>query len=431
MAKVAIIGTGIAGLAAAWRLHPDHDIVVYEKAPRIGGHTRTLEVRHGDRDIAVDTGFIVFNDRNYPRLTRLFRDLDVAVQESDMSFALTVRDGWLEWGAHSLDAIFGQRRNLARPAFHRLFADVMRFNAGAVRAVEADPDCSLGELIARMRLGQWFRRYYLLPMAGAIWSAPPTKMLEFPAASFVRFFDNHGLLSLTGQPQWYTVTGGAQNYVRRMTAPFADRIRTGCAAVEIRRTAAGVRIRDRSGALETYDQVVLACHADEALGLLADPTRDEQSALGAFSYQRNRAILHRDPRFMPRRPRCWASWVYHSDGNGDEAAITVSYWMNRLQSIDPAYPLFVTLNPAQDIPDEMVFNSHDFTHPVFNRAAVGAQARVRKIQGSTNTWYCGAYLGYGFHEDGLASGLDVADALSVVVRHAQPRHAMRRAMAAE
>ncbi len=410
MAKIAIIGTGIAGLSAAYLLDRHHDITVYEKESRIGGHSRTVSVRHGDRTIPVDTGFIVFNERNYPNLTALFRRLGVAVQKSDMSFALTVGDGWLEWGAHDLNAILGQRRNLFRPQFLRLFRDVI-FNARAQTALEADPEVSLGELIARMGLGDWFRRHYILPMAGAIWSCPPRQMLAFPAATFIRFFANHGLLSATDQPQWYTVQGGAQNYIDHLTSSFAPRIRPNCAVTEVTRVGNTVRVHDRQGYRESYDHVVFAAHADETLAMLGDAGPAERAALGAIGYQPNRVVLHKDPQFMPRRKRCWASWVYHSDGRGDEAAITVGYWMNRLQAIDERYPLFVTLNPTREIPPEHVFDTHEFSHPVFDATAIAAQARLKAMQGVNNTWFCGAHMGHGFHEDGLVSAMQVAAAL--------------------
>ncbi len=419
MAKIAIIGTGISGLSAAYFLHPHHDVSIYEKASRIGGHARTLTVAYRDREIAVDTGFIVFNERNYPHLTRLFQTLGVPVKKSNMSFALTARDGALEWGAESLNAMFGQRRNLASPQFHRLLRDVLRFNATALRAVDANPDVSLGGLIDEMGLGDWFRRYYLLPMGGAIWSCPPQQMLSFPAGTFVRFFANHGLLSANGQPQWHTVEGGSRVYVDRLVAGLRSRIRTDRAVVDVRRSDGGVLVRDSRGAVERFDQVVLASHSDETLAILSDATASERTALAAIPYQRNRAFLHKDPQCMPRRRRCWASWVYQSDGECDEQAITVSYWMNRLQSIDPRYPLFVTLNPARDIPDEHVFDEHEFMHPVFGRGAIAAQARIKAQQGTNNTWFCGAWLGHGFHEDGLASGLNVANAINALGRISQ------------
>ena len=414
MAKIAIIGTGISGLSAAYHLHRHHDIAVYEKEPRIGGHTRTLVVRHGDREIPVDTGFIVFNERNYPNMTALFRELGIAVEKSDMTFALTVRGGRLEWGAENANAIFAQRRNLLDPRFYRLFAQVLRFNANALAEAAADPQMTLGQMLARMNLGDWFRWYYLLPMAGAIWSCPPRQMLEFPASTFVNFFANHGLLAATGQPQWYTVTGGSRNYVGPLTAGFAGCIRTACGAAQVRRDGGRVTVRDTGGSETEFDHVVFASHGDETLALLADATDEERNLLGAFSYQPNRAFLHKDPQFMPNSRRCWASWVYSSDGNGDEAAITLTYWMNRLQNIDRNYPVFVTLNPTRPIPAEHVFDEHVFAHPVFDKAAVAAQPAVQAIQGRRGTWFCGAWLGYGFHEDGLVSGMKVANGVNAL-----------------
>jgi predicted NAD/FAD-binding protein len=411
MARIAIIGTGISGLSAAWLLHGRHDITVYEKAARIGGHSRTLQVRYGERDIAVDTGFIVFNERNYPNLTALFARLGVATKDSEMTFGLSVDGGRLEWGAKSLNAVFGQRPNLLRPKFLKLIYDVMRFNAGVEAEAERAPDITLGALLDRMHMGDWFRRNYILPMAGAIWSCPPSQMLEFPARTFVRFFANHSLLSLSGQPQWKTVDGGAQRYVDKITAPFADRIRTDCGAVQVSRRHGAVQVRDAGGREEKFDQAVFACHADDALAMLADPSADERHALGAFGYQRNVAVLHRDASVMPANKRCWASWVYHADGRGTEPAISVTYWMNSLQGIDESCPLFVTLNPSGPIDETLVFDRHVFEHPVFDFAAQRAQDEIKTIQGRANTWFCGAHLGHGFHEDGLVSAMNVADAL--------------------
>jgi predicted NAD/FAD-binding protein len=408
MARIAIIGTGIAGLSAAYLLDRHHDITVYEKEPRIGGHTRTLNVRYGDRTIPVDTGFIVYNERNYPNLTALFRHLGVATHKSDMSFALSVRDGWLEWGAQGANSIFGQRRNIFRPSFLSLFRDVMRFNASALAMLADHPGLTLGEFIDRLGMSDGFCQHYILPMAGAIWSCPPRQMLAFPAETFVRFFANHGLLSYTGQPQWYTVSGGAQAYVDRLTSSFIPRIRTACAAVQVARSRGCVHVRDDRGGQAYYDHVVLASHSDQTLQMLTDASSTERDALAAIGYQRNRAVLHKSPQFMPRRRRCWASWNYHSDGSGDEAAVSVTYWMNRLQSIDERYPLFVTLNPSRAIAGDQIFDEHEFFHPVFDKAAIEAQSRLRALQGIQNTWFCGAFMGHGFHEDGLASAMDVA-----------------------
>jgi len=412
MSKIAIIGTGISGLAAAYLLHPRHDITVYEKNGRLGGHSRTVTVRHGERIIPVDTGFIVFNERNYPNLTALLRRLGVAFKPSDMTYALSVGGGRLEWGAKSLNTIFGQRRNLVRPRFLKLFAEVMRFNSEVVERVRRTPGITLGELIDTMGLSGWFKHYYLLPMAGAIWSARPEQMLAFPAQVFVTFFENHSLLSLSGQPQWLTIDGGSERYVEALGEPFRHRVRLGCAATRVVRGVGGVSVVDQSGDERHYDHVVFACHSDEALALLGDDADDtERNALGAIKYQPNVAVLHRDPRFMPKRRRCWASWNYHSDGRGDEAAISLTYWMNSLQGIDPAYPLFVTLNPPEPIDKAQTFDTHLFHHPVFDTAAMAAQKRIAATQGRRNTWFCGAYMRHGFHEDGLVSAMAVADAL--------------------
>jgi len=408
MARIAIVGTGISGLGAAYLLNPHHDITVYEKAARIGGHTRTVTVSYNGTKIPVDTGFIVFNRRNYPNLTGLFHYLDVPTHESDMTFAATIGEGWLEWGAKNVNAIFGQRRNLLRPGFFRLLRDVIRFNGHALNTVEKHPRISLGELIELLNLGDWFRRYYLLPMAGAIWSCPPQQMLDFPAMSFVRFFENHGLLSVSGQPQWYTVTGGSQEYVRRLTQSFTSRIRTGCGVAEVARNSDGIEIRDDQGGVERYDHAILGCHADESLSILKDARSEERALLGAFRYQPNRAILHKDPSVMPKRNACWASWVYKADVSTSELKISVSYWMNKLQGIDARFPLFVTLNPTQKIAPEHVFDEHIFYHPVFDAAAMAAQHGLSEIQGHQNTWYCGAYLRHGFHEDGLLSAVEIA-----------------------
>jgi predicted NAD/FAD-binding protein len=420
--KIAIIGTGISGMGAAYLLHADHEITVYEKAPRIGGHTRTLTVDYDGKAIPVDTGFIVFNKQNYPHLSGLFGHLGVPVHKSDMSFSASIRDGWLEWGARDLDSILGQRRNLLRPQFGLLVRDVLRFNASALDCVERNPDLTLHELMDALRLGEWFRRYYLLPMSAAIWSCPPREMLAFPARSLIRFFANHHLLSASGQPQWYTVTGGAQEYVRRITKPFASRVRLSCGAVSIKRPGNSVAVADTSGHTEFYDRVVLACHGDEALALLSDADRFEREALSPFRYQKNKAILHKDARVMPKRKRCWASWVYSSDGRDDDPAISVTYWMNRLQGIGNETPLFVTLNPVQPIPRERVFDEHDFDHPVFDRAAMAAQPKVQALQGRRGVFYCGAHLRFGFHEDGLSSAVHVARLMGALVPWAAPDH---------
>ncbi|MES2473372.1 MAG: FAD-dependent oxidoreductase [Pseudomonadota bacterium] len=425
MAKIAIVGTGISGLGAAWLLNPDHEITVYEKAPRIGGHSRTVTVDYDGTPIPVDTGFIVFNKPNYPNLTGLFAHLGVQVHESDMTFAASINGGWLEWGARDLDAVYGQRRNLLRPRFALLIRDVMRFNAGAETTVARFPHFTMDQLITHMGLGDWFRRFYILPMAGAIWSCPLREMLAFPARTLVQFFVNHHLLSVRGQPQWYTVTGGSQEYVSRLTAPFAHRIRTSCGATAITRRDGKVQVRDTYGETATYDEVVLACHGDEALAMLQDADSHERAALSPFRYQKNVAVLHRDDSVMPKRKRCWASWVYTSDGTSDDPRISVTYWMNSLQKIDPRHPLFVSLNPGRDIPDHLVFDRHEFEHPVFDTAAIAAQPRVQALQGTRQTWFCGAHLRHGFHEDGLSSAVTVARLLGSAIPWEAPERKTR------
>ena len=415
MVKIAIVGTGISGLGSAFLLNPDHDITVYEKAARIGGHSRTVTVDHDGQAIPVDTGFIVFNRPNYPNLTGLFAHLGVPTHASDMTFAASIKDGWLEWGLKDLDSVIGQRRNLLRPRFGLLVRDVLKFNAQAQDTVERHPELNVQGLIDKLGLGDWFRRFYLLPMSGAIWSCPPCEMMNFPARTLVRFFANHHLMSFTGQPQWRTVTGGSQEYVGRLTAPFAHRIRTNCAAVAVTRQDGKVQIKDAQGGAATYDQVVMASHGDETLGLLKDADREEQDALSPFRYQKNIAVLHRDESIMPRRRRCWASWNYVSDGDILHPKITVTYWMNLLQGIDHKYPLFVSLNPKREIPDHLVFDRTEFDHPVFNEAAIAAQGRVAQLQGRRGTWFAGAHLGHGFHEDGLASAVRVARGLDAQI----------------
>jgi predicted NAD/FAD-binding protein len=408
MAKIAIIGTGISGLGTAYLLNRKHDVTVYEKSGRTGGHTRTLTIDYDGTKVAVDTGFIVFNEPNYPELTAMFRHLNVPIQKSDMTFAASIREGWLEWGARDTNTIFGQRRNFLRPKFGLLIRDVLRFNNEAQHIVETHPDLTVDGLIARLGLGDWFRRFYLLPMSSAIWSCPPCEMMRFPARTLIRFMANHHLLSASGQPQWYTVAGGAQSYVERLTRSFAGRIRGSCGATEVRRDHGRVSVRDDGGGYERYDHVVFASHGDETLKLLADATTQERAALGAFRYQKNVAVLHRDTNVMPKSRRCWSSWVYTSDGDVQNPELSVTYWMNSLQNIPSSLPLFVTLNPKAPLRPELIFDRHEFEHPLFDHAAIAAQPRLQALQGTRNTWYCGAYLRHGFHEDGLASAVHVA-----------------------
>ena len=414
--KIAIVGSGIAGLGAAWALHPHNEIVVYEREPRIGGHSNTVDapdpVTGGT--IPVDTGFIVFNEATYPNLIALFDRLGVPVERSNMSFAVSADNGRLEYNGNSLLTLFTHAANLLRPSHYRMIGDILRFYREAPSLLDAgkEPDVTLGDFLTRGGYGHGFLYHHLLPMGAAIWSATVAEMMRFPARSFVRFFHNHGLLRTKGRPPWYTVTGGSRAYVRRLTAPFADRVRPGCPVADIRRTAAGVIVRDARGNQDRFDAVVLAGHADQSLAVLADATPGERSVLGAFRYERNRAVLHTDPALMPRRQRAWASWNYLTNGRfDDQARVSVTYWMNLLQNIDRRAPLFVTLNPLRDPAPNSVIAAFDYDHPQFDHAAVDAQSRLASIQGQRGTWFCGSYCGYGFHEDALAAGLAVAQAL--------------------
>lgn len=407
--RIAIVGGGISGLAAAWLLSKTHNVTLFEAAPRLGGHARTvLAGRNGDQP--VDTGFIVFNYVNYPHLTSMFRDLDVPVVKSDMSFGATIGDGSVEYGLRNLGALLGQKRNAARPAFYRMVRDILHFNAKAVQAANTD-SVTIGELVNELKLGDWFQRYYLMPICGAIWSTPPEEIRDFPAQSLVRFFRNHALLSATGQHQWWTVKGGSIEYVRRLTARLEQmgcQLRPGTAVRGVQRTAEGVRIHLPDGTEEAFDQVIMACHSDDSLRLLTHPTEDEKKILGAMRYQDNEMILHHDEQQMPKRRACWSSWVYKADQQDDRTAIGVTYWMNRLQNIDERDPLFVSLNPVSPVREEMIYDQITFRHPVFDKAALRAQQQIKDIQGDNHTWFAGAYLRHGFHEDGFASAVRVA-----------------------
>lgn len=403
--KIAVIGGGISGMSAAYYLAPGHDVTLYEAAPRLGGHARTVIAgQRGDQP--VDTGFIVFNYATYPNLTRLFRDLDVPVAKSEMSFGVSIDDGRLEYGLNRLESIVAQRRNVVRPQYYKMIADIVRFGRRAEAAAEDDGK-TIGDLVDELGLGAWFKQNYLLPMCGAIWSTPTDQIDQFPARSLVRFLRNHALLAGIGKHQWWTVDGGSIEYVRRLEAALVARmcrVRKGTPVAAVTRRAGGVTIRDAGGQADMFDDVILACHSDQALALLGGDARpDEAATLGAMRYQTNRAVLHCDPAQMPRRRGCWASWIYRAQ----EGSIGVTYWMNRLQNIPEDDPMFVTLNPVTEIPQHMIYDSVEFAHPIFDRAAIAAQGRLQAMQGQNRTWFAGAYCRNGFHEDGIASAMRV------------------------
>ncbi len=407
--RVAVVGGGISGLGAAWYLSQSRPVTLFEAAPTLGGHARTvLAGKRGDQP--VDTGFIVFNRVNYPRLSALFDELGVATVPSSMSFGASIRGGWLEYALSDWAAIFAQRRNLARPAFLRMLNDIRRFNAHARAALDG-PDMTIGDLTRELGLGDWFRDHYLAPFSGAIWSTPTTRILDFPAEALVRFFENHALMSYGGKHQWETVTGGSRAYVDRLAGALTARgveLRPGTAVTAVRRSDIGPEVHSARG-WEAFDEVIFATHSDVTLRLLADPRPDERAALSAIRYQPNEAVLHADTRVMPRRRRCWSSWVYTEGSDGRSDRIGLTYWMNSLQPIPADDPMFVTLNPDRPIRDDLVYDRTVFSHPLYDTRAFAAQRALRRINGDARTWYCGAWMHNGFHEDGLQSAWDVAE----------------------
>ncbi len=406
--RIAIIGGGISGLSAAWLLARDHNVALFEAEPRLGGHARTV-LAGRCCDQPVDTGFIVFNYTNYPHLTGLFRDLDVPVIRSDMSFGVSLDGGRIEYALRSLDTLFAQRRNLLDPRFYGMICDILRFNARAEAAVAAMPDVTISELVAQMGLGVQFRDAYLYPFCGAIWSTPDRGIGAFPAQALVRFMRNHGLMLKGQHHQWWTVEGGSISYVTRLANALIRSgvsLRTGTPVRAIHRGSAGVTISAEGCEPEAFDHVILATHADQSLRMLADADDSERAALSAIRFQPNRTVLHADPRVMPRRRSCWSSWVSRGDTGSD--AVDVSYWMNRLQSIPEDDPIFASLNPTQAIDERLIYDEVSFSHPVFDLAALAAQRRIAEMQGARKTWFAGAWLRNGFHEDGFASAWRVA-----------------------
>lgn len=409
--RIAVIGAGISGLSAAWMLARRHHVTLYDRERRLGGHSNTTLVNDHTGDVAVDTGFIVFNPLNYPNLTRLFDHLGVETAPSDMSFAVSLDGGALEYGGGSLSSLFAQRRNLASPRFWSMLRDLTRFYRSAPKALRGglDESITLGEFLARFGYGDAFTRDHLLPMAGAIWSSAPETLASYPAAAFIRFFDNHGLLKLSDRPPWRTVKGGSRRYVEKLAQDIADR-RTGARVESVRRDGGRVMV-SAAGDTEVFDRVLIATHADEALAMLDDPSVEERALLAAFAYTRNTAVLHTDNRLMPRRRQVWSSWNYLGERAGGHRDVCVTYWMNRLQPLATATDYFVTLNPVTPPAAGSVVSTYEYDHPVFTTAAMAAQRRLGELQGRRNTWFAGAYFGSGFHEDGLRSGLDTAEAM--------------------
>jgi predicted NAD/FAD-binding protein len=422
--RVAVIGTGIAGNAAAWALSKRYPVTVYDREIRPGGHSHTVTIDYDGTPIAVDIGFIVYNELNYPDLTALFAHLGVETMESCMSFAVTADAGRFEWKGggdtwrDTAEGLFAQPKNLLSPSYLWMLRDILTFNTKSVEDHAAGrlTELTLGEYFAKRKFAPRLLTDYLAPMGAAIWSAPSTQILDFPAENFVTFFNNHRLLQYD-RPVWRSVKGGSRRYVEKLTSAFRDQLRFGCAVTSIQRTSHSVAVRDSHGGSETYDHVVIASHSDQALAMLSDANDRERSVLGDIRYAPNVVYLHRDVRLMPKRRRAWASWNFlrwrREGSTVNDVAVT--YWMNRLQGIDDDKPLFVSLNPPFAPDPALTFGKYICDHPQYNAAAFAAQKRLGEIQGKRHTWFCGAWTGYGFHEDGLRSGLAVAEALGASV----------------
>ncbi|MBO6901881.1 MAG: FAD-dependent oxidoreductase [Rhizobiaceae bacterium] len=411
--KVAIVGSGISGASAAWALAPHADITLYEADGRPGGHTATVDVDHGGEIIPVDTGFIVYNEHNYPELTALFAHLGVRTHESDMGFSLSLDGGKLEWSGSTLSSVFAQPKNLFSPRFLFMLREILRFNAVCVTDRQAGVlhNRTIGEYLDFRSFSAGFRNNYLIPMAAAIWSTPRVKMLDYPADSFISFFENHRLIHWQ-RPTWRTVDGGARTYLEKLLAPVHD-IRTNSPVKTVIRDSLGVTIWAGESEPERFDQVIIAAHSDQALAMLGDASATEKTLLSAIPYKPNRVVLHRDPRLMPKSRRAWSAWNYLRTSGDDEVCVT--YWMNRLQGIRADKPLFVTLNPVIQPRDELVFGEWSYDHPQFDTRAQAAQIRIDDIQGVRRTWFAGAWTAAGFHEDGLRSGLNAAQALGAKI----------------
>ncbi len=406
-----MIGTGISGLSAAWALQNTCDITVFEKAGRIGGHTATMTVKAPEGPVPVDTGFIVFNQPNYPNLTALFEHLGVSANPTRMNFSVSIPEERMEYASHGMDGLFAWRRNMASPRFFLMLKDILRFHAASHDLAQCNRGRSIGEYVAEEGYGQAFVDYHLLPMAAAIWSCPVSMIMDFPAASLARFFVNHGLVSVRPQFPWQSVEGGRASYLAPLTQGFADRIHCSAGIRSVARMEDGVRIHFEGGRYHDFDEVVFACHAPEAFALLEDADATEAGILSRFRTQPNRVILHRDESLMPEREAAWAAWNYKAK-RSDSLELSVTYWMNRLQRLETQTNYFVTLNPEQEPAADKVEREFVYNHPVFDAPAMAAQREIWSIQGRRSTWFCGAWQGYGFHEDGLQSGLAVAELMS-------------------
>ncbi|MEM5528162.1 FAD-dependent oxidoreductase [Gammaproteobacteria bacterium AS21] len=415
--NIAVIGSGISGLSCAWLLSSKHNVTLFEKDDRLGGHANTVAIEVNAEKVDVDTGFIVYNPLNYPNFVALLDYLNVATEQTVMSFAVSVNQGSLEYSGSGLKGLFAQKRNIFKPSFWLMLKDIKRFYKQAP-LLEKDPasaKLTLGELLSQQGYSKVFIDNHLVPMAAAIWSAPAAEMLSYPALNFLRFCRNHGLLQLADRPQWRTVVGGSKNYVDKISAAITD-INLNYKIHKVKRANNKVYLYGLHGNCNVFDDVVFACHSDQALALLDEPTEREQNILGSFPYRRNKAYLHTDTALMPKNTQVWSSWNYLLDKKKTASRLTLSYWMNELQPLATDVPLFVTLNPAKPPASQKIHRTFFYDHPLFNQASIEAQQELWKLQGQNNSWFCGAYFGYGFHEDGLQAGLAVAEQLGLCSR---------------
>lgn len=410
--KIAIIGSGISGLGAAYLLKDKHEVVVYEKSAIIGGHARTVSVRQGDTETAVDIAVNVFSDRDYPNVMKFFKQLGVPLQRARMSFGFTgmLKNGRFEWAAHSP---LGQLGNMLRPRFWRMCYDALRFYP-AIGNRKITETTTLEELFKEMGMSHAFRDYWLLPMMSAIWSAPGSVLLPLPAKFFIDFFKQHGLFDVLNLPTWYNIPGGCQKYLDLLSEKLSKELRPDSAVVSVKRSANGVSVSTAT-TTENYDAVVFACHPDEILAMLGDTEGRERELLGAFRYYENECYVHTDASVMPKNRACWSSWIYQLDETKNAPVSSISYWVNNLQGRSRSAPVFVSLNPLHTPRHDAILHKETFSHPVYDFAAIKAQSELREIQGTKNTWYCGAWCGYGFHEDGLVSGIEVAHSIDPTV----------------
>jgi predicted NAD/FAD-binding protein len=405
--RIAVVGTGISGMLAARLLAEEHDVHVFEAGSYVGGHAHTADVEVGGKRYAADTGFMVFNDRTYPNFVRLLDSLGVKSRNSDMSFSVRCDRTGLEYQGGTLMGLFAQRRNLFRPSFHRMLRDILRFHREAPELLDTgDDSITLEDYLRDNHYSRQFVDQYLVPLGASIWSTPPGRFRQFPARHTVGFFQNHGLLRLTDRPQWKTIVGGAARYVEALMEPLADRVRLQCPVARVERRFDHVVVTPRNGEAEVFDSVVLAAHSDQTLDMLADPSPEEEEILGAIPYQTNEIVLHTDTRLLPRTRRAWASWNYHIAGS-EEQTVTLTYNLSQLQGHRSAEPILETLNPAVPIDPTKVLDRMTYHHPIYSVQAMEAQRRYDEINGQRGTYYCGAYWGYGFHEDGVRSALAV------------------------